>query len=268
MVFILSGNDNQVHIFKESSSEHNYRELEGNNFFPEFSKTPSPVVWIDIVYLNNFARRVTSFVCECGYVKLLVVDVKCNKLIYNFSTRFGNYIPRVQIYLEKDKTDLQCRNEFIKCLADDKTDKTEDEEFILNLVVVNSILPAVMFHNVLKYGLSDYTTLPRLDNTTVLTSCEVADIDFDGEKELLIGNSAEEIMLLKRDKLGDWYLEEVKKISGPILGVKYIDMDGDGVKDLVIFSTKGVHILQHDTAQLQKTIDSKLENLLCGANLL
>nr|CAH7724648.1 unnamed protein product [Callosobruchus chinensis] len=244
IVFILSGSDNQVHIFKESTTEHNYRELEGNSHFPEFSKTPSPVIWIDICYLDNFTRRITSFVCECGYVKLLVVDVKANKLIYNFSTIFGNYISKVQIYLEKDKTDLPFKNEFVKFLNDDKTDNSENDTPNINMVVVNSILPAVVFHNVLKYGLSDFVTLPRHEYPAVLTSCEVADIDFDGQKEILITNSSEEIMLLKRDKVGDWYLEEIKKISGSILGIKYIDMDGDGVKDLVIFSTKGVHILQ------------------------
>lgn len=51
-------------------------------------------------------------------------------------------------------------------------------------------------------------------------------------------------MLYKRDNNGIWWLEEMKRISSPILGLKCIDMSGDGVKDFVILSMKGIHILQ------------------------
>lgn len=50
----------------------------------------------------------------------------------------------------------------------------------------------------MEYGLTDYCTLPRLDCTSVQSCCEVADIDFDGEKELLIGNS-NAVSLIFRD---------------------------------------------------------------------
>lgn len=41
-----------------------------------------------------------------------------------------------------------------------------------------------------------------------------------------------------------WCLEEVKKFASPILGIKYVDIVGDGVKELVVMSLRGVHILQ------------------------
>ncbi|KAJ8941658.1 hypothetical protein NQ314_010303 [Rhamnusium bicolor] len=171
IVFILSGSDCQVHIYREHSSDHVYKEMENKDYFPEFIKTPSPVVWIDIYY------------------------------------------------------------------TDDYTD------------------------NVLEFGLSDYATLPRLDSTSILTCCEIADIDFDGQKEILIGNSAEEIMLLKRDKERGWCLEELKKIAAPILSLRYLDISGDGVKELVVLSMKGVHVLQHDFNCLQNVLDSKIQSL-------
>ena len=43
----------------------------------------------------------------------------------------------------------------------------------------------------LTYGLSNYISLPRHDYTCVLTCCQIADVDFDGEQEILIGNSSE-----------------------------------------------------------------------------
>lgn len=51
-------------------------------------------------------------------------------------------------------------------------------------------------------------------------------------------------MLYKKKGEKGWCLEEIKSIVAPILGLKYVDMSGDGVKDLVILSMKGVHVLQ------------------------
>ncbi|KAJ8981807.1 hypothetical protein NQ317_007393 [Molorchus minor] len=263
IVFILSGSDLQVHVYREYSSDHVYKELESKDYFPEFSKTQSPVIWIDVYYTQDLTERITSFCCECGYMKLLRVDTKTNKVIYNFSTRFGNYISKVQIFPEKDapSTFTLETGGLIKCLS--KIDETRGaaDDRKLNLVVVNTILPAVIFHDILEYGLTNYVTLPRHDTTSILTCCEIADIDFDGEKEILIGNSAEEIMLLKHHHNKGWCLEELKKIAAPVLGLKYVDVSGDGVKELVILSMKGVHVLQHDFGCLQKVLDSKIKSL-------
>ncbi|CAH1110509.1 unnamed protein product [Psylliodes chrysocephalus] len=262
VVFVLSGSDNQVHVYKENTADHIYKEIDNQECFPEFCKTPSPVIWIDIYYSSDFLERVTTFACECGYVKLLKVDVRNNKLIYNFSTRFGNYISRVYISPENDAPENKLIEESTMFKEiEKKNDESKHLDKRLNLIVVNTILPGVIFHDILNYGLSNYSTLPRLDSTSILTCCEVTDIDFDGEKEILIGTSSEEIMMYKRDSKKIWWLEEVKKVTAPILGIKCVDMTGDGVKDLVIFSMKGVQVLQLEHDFLQKVLNKKIEKL-------
>lgn len=41
-----------------------------------------------------------------------------------------------------------------------------------------------------------------------------------------------------------WYLEELKHIAAPVLSVKHVDLTGDGVRELVVFSMKGLHVYQ------------------------
>ncbi|ENN74705.1 hypothetical protein YQE_08822, partial [Dendroctonus ponderosae] len=172
IVFILTGSDNLVHIYHENTSEHSYKDIDNRDLFPEFGKTPSPVIWIDICHLNNY---------------------------------------------EED---------------------------------------------VLKYGLSDYLTLARHNNSTVFTSCIVADIDFDGQKEILLGTGSEEIILYKRDiKENKWYLEEIKNLVAPILSMTYLDISGDGVKELIVSSMKGIHVLQHDPKFVQKKLTERVDAL-------
>ncbi|XP_066262660.1 KICSTOR complex protein kaptin-like [Euwallacea similis] len=257
IVFILSGSDNVVHIYRENTTEHTYKEVDSREMFPEFPKTPSPIVWIDICHMNNYEERLTAFGCECGYVKLLKINTKTKKIIYNFSTRFNNYIAQVYIYLEnRIQPPEKLLNKLPSSLVLDKKDARQ----IVNLVVVNSILPSVHFRDVLKYGLSDYITLPRYDSCTVFNSCVVADIDFDGQKEILLGTSSGEIILYKCDENDKkWYLEEIKHIVAPVLSLKYIDISGDGIKELIVSSMKGIHILQHDPVFVQKKLNDWIE---------
>jgi hypothetical protein len=113
----------------------------------------------------------------------------------------------------------------------------------------------------LTCGLSKYVSLPRHDYTCVLTCCQIADVDFDGEKEILVGNSAEEIMLYKRDPDKGWCLEELKMFSSPIISMKYVDLLEDGVNELVVLSMKGVHFLQHDFLHVDKVLSDKIKQL-------
>ncbi|XP_076260222.1 KICSTOR complex protein kaptin-like [Rhynchophorus ferrugineus] len=261
IVFVLSGSDNMVHVYHEDTSQHIYKELETKERFPEFGKTPSPVLWIDFYHINNYTERITSFACDCGYVKLLKIDTRTNKIIYNMSTRFGNSISSIQLYADFEKPTMDNKNCIDPlCLPELKPEK-RDGRPVINLVVVNTILPPVLFCHVLKYGLSDYHTLPRLDDCTVLSCCTVANIDFCRKKEILIGTSSDEILLYKYDTTeSKWYLEELKHIAAPILCVKHLDLTGDGVRELVVFSMKGLHVFQLDQAYVQRMLYKKMDN--------
>ncbi|CAG9763912.1 unnamed protein product [Ceutorhynchus assimilis] len=228
-VFLLSGSDNLVHVYRENPQDHVFKEIQDREVhFPEFEKTPSPVVWIDILHYNN--ERITAFSCECGYVKVTKVDTNTNKRLYSFVTRFANHVPKVQLYLDKNH---------------------------VNLVVVNATLPPALFRNISKYGLSDYVTLHRLDDGTVFTTCLVADVDFDGNKEIIVGTSSGELFMYKYNET-KWYLEEVKFMAAPVLSLNYGDLSGDGVKELVVSSMIGIHVLQHDPVFIQ----NKLKQLI------
>lgn len=88
----------------------------------------------------------TSFACECGYVKFMKVDVKANKVIYNFSTRFGNYISRVQIFTENNgQLDNFPKEDLWKSYHGRRKVEGGTASNKVNLVVVNTILPAVVF---------------------------------------------------------------------------------------------------------------------------
>ena len=76
--------------------------------------------------------------CECGYVRLTKVCVKTNKLVFNFSTKLNNYISHLKIFPEEQSvaTEVALNNLDRGVLT---------KKGALNLVVVNTILPPVLF---------------------------------------------------------------------------------------------------------------------------
>lgn len=70
------------------------------------------------------------------------IDVKTNTVLYNFSTRFGNSVSKVIIYPETSKkisAEQPLNTELINSTQCAKSKPG------LNLVVVNTIHPAVIF---------------------------------------------------------------------------------------------------------------------------
>ncbi|XP_045474499.1 KICSTOR complex protein kaptin-like [Harmonia axyridis] len=232
-VFLLSGSDNLIHVFREGL-DHLFKEMEAKEYFPELMKTPSPVVWMDLLYVNNKSERLFVTGCECGYLRLVKVCTKTKKIMFNFSTRLDNYISNVKLYT--------CGND-------------------VNMIVISSVLSPIVFNNVMKYGLSNYISLPRNSSTTLLTCCDVIDIDLDGQLEILVGSSAKEIILYKQYDDHKWILDDVKKVSSPIFGIKHVDITGDAVKEMIVFSMKGVHIFQQDPDYVQMILNEKITEL-------
>ncbi|KAF5298731.1 hypothetical protein FQR65_LT09600 [Abscondita terminalis] len=255
-VFVLSGSDNKVHVYQENRTNHMYKEVELAEHFPEFVKPASVVMWMDIYYFDNYSERLTVFGCECGYMRLCRYNLKSSKIMFNFSTNFNGTISNVRIYPE------QRVYEQPKCMKEVyKEPTTENSDPNLNVIITNTLLPPVHFRDVLQFGLARYECLPRLDLSSVYSSIEIADINFDGFNEILIGTSHHEVIVYEFDNAQGWFISDVRHFAAPILGLKYVDITGDGVKELIVLTVRGVTILQYDQNFVFEILEEKLKML-------
>lgn len=255
IVFLLSGSDCKIHMYQENKLNHTYKEMEIGEHFPEFLKPPTIVMWMDPYYYNNYTRRLTAFGCECGYIRLCCINTKTSTILFNFSTNFNNTISSICIYPNEEKLN---EPNFFK--DDYKVASKAQQDPVFHLIVTNTLLPPVCFRDILKYGLRRYDSLPRLDLTSVLTCTEIADINFDGCNQILIGTSNHELISYQWDS-EEWYVSDIRTFASPIFGIKYHDITGDGVKELIVLTMKGVIILQHDTWSVNEILSHKFKML-------
>lgn len=193
-VFLLSGSDSKVHLYREVSYQHSFKE-DSEEYFPEFKDLPSVVLWLDIKYYSKNTRRLSVTGHQDGVLKVSIVDVQKCDVLQSFSVDFDNPITYVKAFSHFNKVP---RPSFLPP-DPDGDDESDDDDVLpeINILVLSALIPATVYRDILHNGLKEPTFLPDSNKfDAVLTGC-IIDVDFDGENEILIGTYGQEVLAYK-----------------------------------------------------------------------
>ncbi|XP_038623136.1 KICSTOR complex protein kaptin isoform X2 [Tachyglossus aculeatus] len=229
-VFLLSGNDPAIHLYKEDEGLHQFEEQPVENLFPELRELNSSVLWLDVRNLPGSAQRITAFGCQSGFVQVAWVD--------------------------------QASRECPLLLPPDEGEEPKPPgEY--SVLVASMIELSVVYRNVLQKGLSDQVLLPDSDQFDSVLCGLVTDVDFDGRPEILLGTYGQELLCYKElegpgDPAGGFRLLWQRSFPSPLLAMEHLDLTGDGLRELAVVSLKGLHILQHSLTQTAARVLQRL----------
>lgn len=91
--------------------------------------------------------------------------------------------------------------------------------------------------------MNDPFVLAGSEKHDVITCSIVCDVQMDQQPTILLGTYGQE-MLAYRQHNFEWDLAWQRSFSHPVLALDYCDVTGDGVRELVALTTRGVQILQ------------------------
>ncbi|XP_047462131.1 KICSTOR complex protein kaptin [Mugil cephalus] len=250
-VFLLSGHDQRIHLYKENASLHQFEEQPVERLFPELHQLPSNVLWLDMMSIPG-GQRLSAFGCQNGCVGLSLVNQTGPEVIRSWRVQFDSPISTVLLF------PLSCQTEPVQASGEKNV---EMEGY--NLLVTSTIEMAVVYRDVQERGLSCSACLTESDQWDAVLCALVIDLDFDGQREVLLGTYGQELLCYKfqpkssrRD--GQFQLQWRRSFKSPLLSVIYSDLTGDGLRDLAVLTLKGLHILQHS---LTSTAELVLERL-------
>ncbi|XP_029029089.1 KICSTOR complex protein kaptin [Betta splendens] len=246
-VFLLSGHDQRIHLYKENASLHQFEEQPVERLFPELQQLPSNVLWLDMLSIAG-GRRLSAFGCQNGCVGLALVTQTGREVLQSWRVQFDSPISTVLLF----PLTSHCSGE--------KKEATEG----YNLLVTSTIEMAVVYRDVQDCGLSRSMCLPESDQWDAVLCALVIDLDFDGQKEVLLGTYGQELLCYKFQAAGSGLGSQIelqwrRSFKSPVLSVIYLDLTGDGLRELAVLTLKGLHILQHS---LTVSADLVLERLL------
>ncbi|CAL1574010.1 unnamed protein product [Knipowitschia caucasica] len=230
-VFLLSGHDQRIHLYKENASLHQFEEQPVERLFPELQQLPSNVLWLDMRSLAS-GRRLSAFGCQSGCVGLALVNQTGPEVLQSWRVQFDSPISTVLLF------PVSCNN------------ASGHEMSGYNLLVTSTIEIAVVYRDVEQHGLTLTMCLPESDQWDAVLSALVIDLDFDGQKEVLLGTYGQELLCYKYQAAvsggdGQFQLQWRRSFKSPLLSIIYLDLTGDGMKELAVLTLKGLHVLQH-----------------------
>uniref|UniRef100_A0A3Q2FSN6 Kaptin (actin binding protein) n=1 Tax=Cyprinodon variegatus TaxID=28743 RepID=A0A3Q2FSN6_CYPVA len=168
-VFLLSGHDQRIHLYKENASLHQFEEQPVEKLFPELQQLPSNVLWLDMTSVPG-GRRLSAYGCQNGCVGLALVNQSGPEVLQNWQVQFDSPISTVLLF------PLSCRA---------RPSEPSDDTHSFNLLITSTIEMAVVYRS--EFGLARSTCLSGSDQWDAVLCALVIDLDFDGQKEVLLG---------------------------------------------------------------------------------
>lgn len=123
-------------------------------------------------------------------------------------------------------------------------------------------------------GFDVLVVLEKSSTYDCVTCCEIADIDRDGINDILLGTYGQELLVYKfrepkKQSDGNAAVQEPSFLSAfwsrsfsyPIINMSLLDMTGDGLDEIAVITTRGMHMLQCNPKLALKQLKSKLFKL-------
>ncbi|XP_068979891.1 KICSTOR complex protein kaptin-like isoform X2 [Bombus flavifrons] len=239
VVWLLSGSDYKIHMIREDKLNHSYSESPIEKYFPELHDIQGIAIWINIYYYDNYNWRLTVIGCECGLVNVAITNVLELKVCRSWKLRYDRPVSSVSIFSLQNSIE---KPSFLS--SNNSKSFLNNQETKLNVLVVNTS-NAVVFMDVLNNGMDEDITLNGSETSDcILCSC-IADINMDGQNEILLGTYGQEVLIFCFIN-NSWELIIRKLFDAPVHSICYMDITNDGMKELIVLTQRGVHILQHN----------------------
>ena len=259
-VWLLGGSDRRLHIYSEDTAKHMYMEVDPGAVLPELARTlPSVPLWTDITVRGPV--RVSATGCEDGTLVVTKIRVNDPDSLETFEKQFDG--PLVSTRLFSLTPDPLTPPPYLKV----KTDIAETQVSpSLNLCVSHSLGETQVFHNILDCGLAQSSLLPGSDLHDIVTSLCVADVEMRGRQSLILGTYGQQILCYEAGEAGssEWRLAWTRSMSAPVLGVRCEDVTGDGVRELVVVTSRGVQVLQPQLDTVKMVTIERLKSLVAS----
>lgn len=162
-----------------------------SEFLPEFNDLESPALWFDLKNLAN-QRRIGAAGCLNGDLIVTLTSEDASPIRHKMELDG----PITAAHFFSYHNNLHCPS-FISQVLDSQEEAKEQTQD-LHLVVVVSTGLTIVYDDVLTNGLTRQMTLPGSDLADSALCCCVADMDFDGENEILVGTYGQQLLCYKR----------------------------------------------------------------------
>lgn len=272
--WLLSGGDSIIHAFFEDKQNQSFTETQLKDSFPELDKFIGLALWIDIktTEIHESCHGQTAFLraialgLEDGSVKLFCGSLQYGSERFELirTSSFDDYstiVPSVRLFTVNSTRQTQLRTQLRQIGLLNETPAPSCNS--LNLLVVGSTNPSLVFTDVLNSGLNCKYELPQSQRLDCTVTSTIGDINLDGCNEILLGTHGRELLTYQYNASEKTYrLTDVYELNYPLYAMSLLNLTGDALKELTILLASGIHVMQVSVKDVIQVFRYKLNALL------
>uniref|UniRef100_A0A1I8FZC0 Kaptin n=1 Tax=Macrostomum lignano TaxID=282301 RepID=A0A1I8FZC0_9PLAT len=242
--------------------EHEKENLR-QQYFPDIEHPLKNVFQAQFALANENKIRLSAWGTDTGSLRVCALDLLSLDLLATCS-------------LEYDTSILNCR--FLWPAHASSTVGASDRDYRdpqLGLLVSAITEPVVLFTGLFASSSSSNSSgnssipqrqvaLPGTRDLDCPAFLCVLDVDEDGEDEIVVGSFCQRIQIYKRQsETGEYSLTFERLFNTPVQCVAHADVTGDGVRELLVLTVTGLHVLQRSRADIDTKLRDRLRQLGC-----
>ncbi|NXN93731.1 KPTN protein, partial [Rhinopomastus cyanomelas] len=167
-VFLLSGNDPAVHLYREHEGSHQFEEQPIHHLFPELQDLPGNILWLDVHNIPGSGQRLSAFGCHNGFIRVARVAQDGPVVLQSWSIQQDGPISKVLVFP----------------LPPEMGAAATAANNAHSPLYLSFALPS--HRDVPGRGLSEQLVLLGSDRHDAVLCALIADVDFDGRPEILL----------------------------------------------------------------------------------
>ncbi|XP_039428362.1 LOW QUALITY PROTEIN: KICSTOR complex protein kaptin [Corvus cornix cornix] len=291
-VFLLSGNDPGIHLYRENPGSHQFEEQPVQLLFPELQDVPSNVLWLDVQPVPGSGHRLSALGCQSGFVRVARVDQDSRAVLQSWSVQLDGPISTVLLFplppephggkpgrTRENPGKARIRPKIRPEIPLFPWDSPPRRGSRGSLEPPGEQRPGggrglslrefCRSQAILRRGLAEPLELPGSSGSDAVVCAKVTDVDFDGAAEILLGTYGQELLCYKyfganSGGSGQFRPLWARRFPSPLLALEPLDLTGDGLREIAVVCLGGLHVLQHSlepTARLlRERLRRELEN--------
>ncbi|KAL0090786.1 hypothetical protein J3Q64DRAFT_1707039 [Phycomyces blakesleeanus] len=233
--FLMASTDGIMHLYVQDSSRL-FVPISAGTYFPLLGRISDHRIKILFLHILTYQGKIA--ICAGGQNGELFLSFYDNEGVECKSHAIRLFSPITSVLLFHPRVSKHLK---------------EDEP--LHLVVTCAIEQAMVYKSVQINGLSRSRVLPQSSLYDSVLCSHVMDVDWDGEQEILIGTYGRQVLIYKQlEGTEDYTVLWRRQFAYPIYRMSHLDLNIDGLDELIVITMYGVHIFQPNMKKARKRL--------------
>ncbi|KAL7751352.1 hypothetical protein RI367_003212 [Sorochytrium milnesiophthora] len=248
---LVSGSDRKIHLYAENPVLRKFSEVRLRRYFPGLERVSQCVACLYLCYVRPKCRLVVCG-CENGDVFVMLDTLNASQEVYA-----GQQTAYHLVLAPTIESTVVVRD--ILILDDQAPSLDSVPETETGTEVDASSTPASPTSPVLQLefngGRTRLLELPKSTHFESVLCAHTMDTSWTGQLDVLLGTFGQRILVYRYDQTQESYeLHHVQRLAYPVLSIASTDLNQDGLQELVVTSTMGVHVFQHNLLQAKQRL--------------